>query len=367
MCAPPVYLPQEEFCTVYCQTFGLDLDDSKDTWKKMDKDGDGNLTVDELAEFYGFKTGEGEETAVDMTDDQITEALKLMSALQKMESDKAAAFDKAKAAEAEKKKEAEGDDGKKSTLKRVKMDDRKEEDKMQIEFLEACALGDIKEDKDENGVTVESCIKEKIDMRVEDEKGETALHKLARYKVEGRSEDAKRSYVTAIKNICRIMKEQGAEKGAGGKESSRLGRDVNHQDKAGKTPLYLAVEHKNVTMMDELYELGARDGPDTLLVNANGWSIMHAAVSADDVEVLKHLLRKFSPARIESLLVKTDLTGRAPLHIAAYKCSEEMVSYLLSIGAKNEIKDIAGNLPSTLAEKGGRKKSKEIIETPIER
>ena len=55
--------------------------------------------------------------------------------------------------------------------------------------------------------------------------------------------------------------------------------------------------------------------------------------------------------------------GREPLHIAAYKCSEDMIDYLVKLGAKNTVKDAGGNTPSALAGRTpGRDKVKALIE-----
>ena len=151
--------------------------------------------------------------------------------------------------------------------------------------------------------------------------------------------------------ITKLMKDAG----------DKLHSDVNHQNKDGKTPLYLAIEFKNKPMIDALFELGT-DGPDSLLVNTNGWTIMHAAVNANDLQVLKHICeKKLTPSRVKALLAKQDKTGREPLHIAAYKCDEEIVSYLIKMGAQNKKADKAGNDASELAKKAGRRRSREIL------
>ena len=155
-----------------------------------------------------------------------------------------------------------------------------------------------------------------------------------------------------------IQKSREEAKAAGLKSISS---DINHQDKAGKTPLYLAIEHNNLTLMKLLYTLGA-ESPDSLLVNNQGWTIMHSAVNTDNLETLKKLMDFFTPQRVKLLLQTPDKTGREPLHIAAYKCSEEMVTYLMDVGAANLRVDSNGNDPAKLADRAGRRKSKEIIE-----
>ena len=48
-------------------------------WAKIDADGDGNLTVKELATYYGFAWDEsGDGVATEMSDEQILEALQVI-------------------------------------------------------------------------------------------------------------------------------------------------------------------------------------------------------------------------------------------------------------------------------------------------
>lgn len=148
--------------------------------------------------------------------------------------------------------------------------------------------------------------------------------------------------------------------------TARIASDVNHQDKQGKTPLFMAVEHKHIQMIDLLYSL-VEDGPDTLLVNTAGWTVMHAGVNTDDLDTLKTLVSKFTPGRLKLLLKTQDKTGREPLHIAAYKCSEEVVKYLLDLGATNDRSDASGNTASALAIRSGRRRSSEVIGRTIEK
>ena len=139
--------------------------------------------------------------------------------------------------------------------------------------------------------------------------------------------------------------------------------DVNHQDKQGKTPLFLAVEHKNLPMISLLYGLGG-EGPDSLLANQHGWTVLHTAVNTNDLTVLKEIAPKnVTGARLKALLATKDKTGREPLHIAAYKCEEEVVKYLVDeLGACNGSEDMSGNDASKLADRGGRRHSREIID-----
>ena len=185
---------------------------------------------------------------------------------------------------------------------------------------------------------------------------EMPLHKLARLKVDDKNRG---SFKKACNAIIALDREQAK---AAGKAS--MVTDTNHQDKAGKTPLFMAIEHKNYEMIDLLYALGT-EGPDSILVNSVGWTVMHAAVNTDDLKTVKELYKHLTPARTKLLLQTPDKTGREPLHIAAYKCTEEMVAYLIDIGASNKKTDSAGNTASKLAERAGRRKSRELIEEKV--
>ena len=228
-------------------------------------------------------------------------------------------------------------------------------EKLMRDLLCACLLGDL-EASDPEVMTVTKCVEEKkVCVRVECEKGEMALHKLARFKVTDKN---KATYEKVFNMIIAANREQATAAGKSGIQG-----DINHQDKAGKTPLYQAIECKNMKMMGLLYGLGA-EGPDSLLVNSVGWTVMHSAVNTDDLETIKKLVEHFTPARTKLLLATPDKSGREPLHIAAYKCTEDAVQYLISIGAKNARSDAAGNTAAKLAERAGRRRSRDIIEDP---
>jgi ankyrin repeat protein len=219
--------------------------------------------------------------------------------------------------------------------------------------MEACQLGDLSNSDPEIETVSKFLTKDpKINVRIEDEKGEMPLHKLARVKVDDKN---RMEFKRIFNELVGLMRTQAKEKSRG------LAPDINHQDKAGKTPLFMAVEHKNVRMMELLYLLD-KDGPDSLLVNSFGWTVLHAAVNTDDLDVLKALVKHFTPARIKLLLTTPDKTGREPLHIAAYKCTEELVTYLIELGASNKKADSAGNTPGKLADRSGRRRSKDIID-----
>lgn len=352
---------KEEYFLAYKKMFPNLTDEECDAqWTKIDADGDGTLTVLELAQYYGFNL-DGETTA-EMSDEQILEALQMQAALVELNAAKEAELKKIrdeKKAKEEEEKLRLGVNTLKArdpTIKMVNMEnakDQSEEDKEIVRFLEACNLGDLESQKPDKDTVLKYIEEKKVKVRIECEKAEMPLHKIARVKVDNNNKGQYAKVFDAI-----IQKSREEAKAAGLKSISS---DINHQDKAGKTPLYLAIEHNNLTLMKLLYTLGA-ESPDSLLVNNQGWTIMHSAVNTDNLETLKKLMDFFTPQRIKLLLQTPDKTGREPLHIAAYKCSEEMVSYLMDVGAANVRVDSNGNDPAKLADRAGRRKSKEIIE-----
>ena len=352
---------KDEYHAVYMTMFpDATEDDFTKVWNTIDDDGNGELSIAELAMFYGFNLDD--ESAAEMTDEQILEALRMQAALVEMNEAKEKQLRKEreeKKAKEEEERAAKGLTNERivrdPTVKVVDMELKKKEDGDEdiVHMLECCALGELASN-DATKMTVLGFLAKKINVRVECDKGEMPLHKFARVKV---TDNNKVKYEECFHGIIELMRAQAKE---AGKKS--IVTDINHQDKAGKTPLYMAIEHKNLKLMSLLYSLGG-EGPDSLLVNWAGWTVMHAAVNTDDLEVLKKLVDHFTPQRVRLLLQSPDKTGREPLHIAAYKSSENMVEYLLNIGGSNVRVDANGNNASKLADRAGRRKSKELIET----
>ena len=340
---------KEEFMAAWTKMFPDNTKEkNEEIWTKMDSDKSGTLEVQELAAFFGFSWES--DAANEMSDEQILEALQAQAALAELE---------AKKEKVEEKPVVPKEPVRDTTITLVNMEKKTASDEKETEIrdmLTCCTLGDLEKTSADQEVWLEKYTEKKVSVRVEDEKGEMPLHKLARLKVDDRNRG---SFKKACNAIIALDREQAK---AAGKAS--MVTDTNHQDKAGKTPLFMAIEHKNYEMIDLLYALGT-EGPDSILVNSVGWTVMHAAINTDDLKTVKELYKHLTPARTKLLLQTPDKTGREPLHIAAYKCTEEMVAYLIDIGASNKKTDSAGNTASKLAERAGRRKSRELIEEKV--
>lgn len=319
-----------------------------EVWKQMDKDGDGNLTVHELADYYGFDLASG--TAHEMTDEQILETLSMQAALDVKVDDHADD-------EKEKAKPAETHDPSIMTVNLNSQGQGKTLDmakKNAVLFLEACALGDLKSSKPDNPTVLKFLTEGNINVRIQDNVAEMPLHKLARMNV---TQNNRETFETCVSLL--IEKTRSECEAAG----RLLRQDINHQDKNGKSPLYMAVEHKNISMIKMLFRLEKKEAPDPLLVSRPmNWTVLHAAVQADDLELLETLVQFISPARVKVMLQSLSKAGRDPLHVASYHCKPEVVQFLLEAGADKTRRDRFGNTAGKLAMKAGRRKSKELID-----
>jgi ankyrin repeat protein len=110
---------------------------------------------------------------------------------------------------------------------------------------------------------------------------------------------------------------------------------VFNKNKAGDTPLLVAVLNGKTNMVDYLLDSGSR------LFDASGrGNVFHIAVTNNDMVMLKHLV---GHARKEGRLAmmleyKARRPGQkqtfTPLGFAALDCNQEMYKYLVSVGAK---------------------------------
>jgi hypothetical protein len=205
-----------------------------------------------------------------------------------------------------------------------------------VKFMEMCEIGDER--------NLKEALKNKDQqIRMEDDRGEMPIHKLAR-----------QGCVDTTRILMdRLMK------------TESIKTDLNWQDKQGKTPLFYAVEYGH----ERLVQLFLDRGSDVMVENHNGWTILHAAVNADRLPVVDLILNHpcvndgGSKVLLKKLLNHTDKSWRTALHIASFKSAEgDMVQCLLKYGADPHAKDASGNTGATLAGKTGRRKSKELLE-----
>jgi len=364
---------KDEFMVPWMKLFPkLHRADYDKVWKEIDKDCSGTLSLPELASYYGFNLSpsakrSGDQTA-NMSDEQIMEALQLSAALQELAEEKeqrrkdkekeeldAVAAQLAAAQGGRRggarRASAGGSDGlrrgsvgavqgidreKKKTLSgvsSVKMPTKvtQESEDPNVNFMHMCELGDER--------AIAEALKNKAQMiRMEDDKGEMPLHKLSR-----------QGCIEATRDLIDILTKT---------DSVKI--DLNWQDKQGKTPLFYAIEYGH----EKLVQLFLDRGSDCMIENNNGWTILHTAVNTDKVEMAELVLKhpKASPQK-QKLLDYYDKSRRTSLHIAAFKSKEgEMVALLLKHGADANAVDAGGNTGAKLAEKTGRRKSKELLD-----
>jgi len=316
-------------------------------WKRMDVNGDGNLTCQELADYYGFNLESG--VANEMTDEQILETLQMQATL-----------------DIESKIQVTGDEktaqvpiaARDASIVVYKLGgqefrkQREPEAQAATEFLEACMIGDLT-NVDASKPTVMSYLRRNGNVRVQDQKSEMPLHKLARFKV---TSEKIHVFRDCLQKLIEATREQAAAAGVA------LRSDLNHQDNNGKTPLYAAVEHGNTVMIETLLALNRSESADPLIVNYQNWTVLHAAVHADDLHVLQSLTKYITPARVKVMLMSMSKTGRNPLHISAYHSKPEVVQFLMNLGADRTRVDRFGNTAGKLAERSGRADAKMIVD-----
>lgn len=244
-----------------------------------------------------------------------------------------------------------------------------------ISFMQLCELGDQKALK-------EALKKPEQVVRMEDDKGEMPIHKLARH---------------GCVDVTRDILDRCAKADA-------IKTDLNWQDKQGKTPIFYAVQHGqnlppswghswpplapltaseglglpsalgrcSLRLTIQAVEYGHAAlvqifldrGADVMVENNNGWTVLHSAVNTDKLDCCQTILEhpRVAPQK-RRLLDASDKSKRQALHIASFKSREgEVVELLLKHGADASAQDASGNTGAKLAAKTGRRKSKELLE-----
>ena len=120
---------------------------------------------------------------------------------------------------------------------------------------------------------------------------------------------------------------------------------VFDKNKAGQTPLLVAVANGHIEMVDYLLDNASR-----LFEASSKGNVFHVAVTSQNMDMLKHLVEA---ARMEGRLAmmleyKAVPAGKkqpmTPLAFAALACNKEMYDYLVSVGAKPGVKSTGSNI-----------------------
>jgi len=106
------------------------------------------------------------------------------------------------------------------------------------------------------------------------------------------------------------------------------GLKVDEQAPNGNTALMMAAFQKNKSAVLALLEQGAQ-------INRPGWTALHYAAAAGDLDIMKLLLER------HAYIDAASPTGTTPLMLAAREGQEEAVSLLLEEGADATLKDRA--------------------------
>lgn len=124
--------------------------------------------------------------------------------------------------------------------------------------------------------------------------------------------------------------------------------------KSNTTPLIWASFNGNLAMVKNLAEAGA----NVNVVNADGFTPLHAAVESEKPEVVRYLLQR--GAKINTATVQD---GTTPLHTACYKGNKEIVQILIVAGANIEAKTVHGATPLVTAAFYGKKDIVECLKS----
>jgi Ca2+-binding EF-hand superfamily protein len=323
---------KDEFAGPFLEVYPDKKDSFEEIWTVIDSDQSGTVTCNELAKYFGIDLDAGGDDLDGLSDEAILEALQLYNIVEpvapaaapsaappKMERLSTVAF----------------------KARRPSRDDI--DLGYEMNMLQLCDIGTLEQVK----AATDAMVTNNKTLRIEDDKGELVIHKLARRKL------GETQLVSQVREMIDLMN---AEDPSNGKKA------LNHQDNSGRIPLHYAAEAGN----SHFVSFGLDRGADPAIPSKTGWTVLHHAVNAGSVEIVKTIMEhtKFiSDPRSKKVLIETkDKNGRTPLHIAAFTADEHMVQLLIAHGADKTQPDAAGNNPANLAARTGRRKSREILE-----
>ena len=130
------------------------------------------------------------------------------------------------------------------------------------------------------------------------------------------------------------------------------GADINQQDSAGRTPLYLTSCNDRVEIVKQLLEAGAKvDIAD----KRSGFRPLHCSAKQGNAGITELLIRYGANVDAQSL------QGETPLHLAVVNGHPAVVVILLKYLAKVEICDTQGKTPMQYAELNRNTEIAELI------
>ena len=138
------------------------------------------------------------------------------------------------------------------------------------------------------------------------------------------------------------------------------GANVNVTNKEGISPILMATKTGNLSCVETLLQVSQivsrTTHADIELLNKNGKSLLHFAVSHNQVEVVA-MLCEFAI----DLLDWTDKSGNTPLHIAAKYGMVDCMKILLETAADPNILNRRGKTPLALARSRSKRRCVKLL------
>mmetsp|Transcript_103 Transcript_103/g.398 ORF Transcript_103/g.398 Transcript_103/m.398 type:complete len:424 (-) Transcript_103:505-1776(-) len=328
----------------------------KKVFQEIDADGSKAITLDELAQHYGFTFSKDGKLQSKMdtdkleTDEQVLELFQLKAIAADLEKEleekdtKRSAAIRRKAHEAAIEKKANesrrfsmvtqlhhGQElrrrNSKTTLGAPSVKEiqqfatvQRHASTAEFELLDACTIGDYD--------VVDKLIAQGVNVNVCDDKGQSALHKVCR--IGG-------SHAVAV---CVAMAAKDVE--------------IDFQDKNGKTALHYAAEYGH----DDLVEWLLAKDADPTVQSLDGWFPLHEACFKNAKRCIELLTLTAKKPDING----ADVHGRTALHIASYRCDTAILEFLVTHGADPSLQDMDHHDAADLAKRTGRRNSREYLE-----
>eukprot|EP00304_Pavlova_gyrans_P008084 CAMPEP_0206058660 /NCGR_PEP_ID=MMETSP1466-20131121/47180_1 /ASSEMBLY_ACC=CAM_ASM_001126 /TAXON_ID=44452 /ORGANISM="Pavlova gyrans, Strain CCMP608" /LENGTH=393 /DNA_ID=CAMNT_0053433957 /DNA_START=53 /DNA_END=1234 /DNA_ORIENTATION=- len=135
----------------------------------------------------------------------------------------------------------------------------------------------------------------------------------------------------------------------------KLGAVADYPDVDGVTPIMIAVQYGR----SDLTQIFMQKEVDLQSKTRDGMSLLHTAVYSGHEDVIRSLLMD---DKVCELLETKDNNGRTPLQVASFRSSKEVCEMLVDAGADFATRDKRGNTCATLAQRSGRRNSKDFFD-----